>query len=192
MRALIYDVHGNVLALEAVLEDVHAAGANRFLLGGDYGLFGPWPEETVATLRGLPDATWIRGNVDRWTARRDSVIAKLPVGWFHVGPKKDVPKNACYVARCHGACVWVTPDGLEGLTRLTLIVMDIATIDPDPAPTKTVETYYYDEKNRLSKVVKQVVPADTDGAATPPSGALKRRREFHNELRNLLQFRQGG
>ena len=71
MRALIYDVHGNVLALEAVLEDAHAAGANGFLLGGDYGLFGPWPEETVATLRRLPDATWIRGNVDRWTARRD-------------------------------------------------------------------------------------------------------------------------
>ncbi|TML98011.1 MAG: metallophosphoesterase, partial [Actinobacteria bacterium] len=71
MRALIYDVHGNVLALEAVLEDAHAAGANGFLLGGDYGLFGPCPEETVATLRGLPDATWIRGNVDRWTARRD-------------------------------------------------------------------------------------------------------------------------
>ena len=41
MRALIYDVHGNVLALEAVLEDAHAAGANGFLLGGDYGLFGP-------------------------------------------------------------------------------------------------------------------------------------------------------
>src|SRR5437764_5487817 len=71
MRALIYDVHGNVLALQAVLEDAGAAGAGGFLLGGDYGLFGPWPEETVATLRELPDATWIRGNVDRWSAHPD-------------------------------------------------------------------------------------------------------------------------
>lgn len=66
--ALLYDVHGNLPALEAVLADARAAGARRYLLGGDYGLFGPWPAETVARLRELPDATWIRGNVDRWTA----------------------------------------------------------------------------------------------------------------------------
>jgi putative phosphoesterase len=71
VRALIYDVHGNLPALEAVLGDARTAGANSFLLGGDYGLFGPWPAETVATLRELPNATWIRGNVDRWTARPD-------------------------------------------------------------------------------------------------------------------------
>ena len=29
---------------------------------------GRCPAETVAALRALPDATWIRGNVDRWTA----------------------------------------------------------------------------------------------------------------------------
>ena len=50
-----------------------AAGAQRFLLGGDYALFGPWPAETVARLRQLQNATWIRGNVDRWTANPDQV-----------------------------------------------------------------------------------------------------------------------
>src|SRR4029450_10582741 len=44
------------------------AGAKRSLLGGDYAVFGGWPAETVARLRELPDATWIRGNVDRWAA----------------------------------------------------------------------------------------------------------------------------
>jgi predicted phosphodiesterase len=68
MRALLYDVHGNLLALRAVLEDARGAGARTFLLGGDYGLFGPWPAETVSELRQVSDATWIRGNVDRWTA----------------------------------------------------------------------------------------------------------------------------
>ena len=68
MLALLYDVHGNLPALEAVLEDASGAGAERYLLGGDYALFGPWPAETVTRLRKLENATWIRGNVDRWTA----------------------------------------------------------------------------------------------------------------------------
>jgi diadenosine tetraphosphatase ApaH/serine/threonine PP2A family protein phosphatase len=64
--ALIYDVHGNLPAVEAVLADARAADAQRFLLGGDYALFGPFQAESVAALRALPHATWIRGNVDRW------------------------------------------------------------------------------------------------------------------------------
>jgi diadenosine tetraphosphatase ApaH/serine/threonine PP2A family protein phosphatase len=71
VRALIYDVHGNLPAVEAVIDDARGAGADSFLLGGDYGLFGPWPAETVAVLHELSEAIWIRGNVDRWTARPD-------------------------------------------------------------------------------------------------------------------------
>jgi predicted phosphodiesterase len=70
MLALLYDVHGNLPALDAVLADADAAGAERFLLGGDYAVFGAWPVETIARLRAL-DATWIRGNVDRWAAQSD-------------------------------------------------------------------------------------------------------------------------
>jgi diadenosine tetraphosphatase ApaH/serine/threonine PP2A family protein phosphatase len=61
--ALLYDIHGNLPALEAVLAD--AADADEFLLGGDYATFGAWPVEAVERLRDL-DAEWIRGNVDRW------------------------------------------------------------------------------------------------------------------------------
>ncbi|HEX2233662.1 MAG TPA: metallophosphoesterase family protein [Thermoleophilaceae bacterium] len=67
MLALLYDVHGNLLALEAVLEDASNAGADRFLLGGDYAVAGGWPLETVERLKQL-DARWIRGNADRWLA----------------------------------------------------------------------------------------------------------------------------
>jgi diadenosine tetraphosphatase ApaH/serine/threonine PP2A family protein phosphatase len=66
--ALLYDVHGNALALAAVLADARARGADRWLLGGDYSLFGPEPEETIAQLRELQPALWIRGNGERWTA----------------------------------------------------------------------------------------------------------------------------
>lgn len=51
-----------------MLEDARAQGADRWLLGGDYAVFGGWPAETVARLRELDEATWIRGNVDRWAA----------------------------------------------------------------------------------------------------------------------------
>jgi predicted phosphodiesterase len=62
---LLYDIHGNLPALEAVLAD--AADVDSWVLGGDYTLFGAWPAETVARLREL-DARWIRGNGERWTA----------------------------------------------------------------------------------------------------------------------------
>lgn len=68
--ALLYDVHGNLPALEAVLADARAQGATAHVLGGDYAAFGAWPAETVAALDVLDqDATiWIRGNWDRWLA----------------------------------------------------------------------------------------------------------------------------
>jgi diadenosine tetraphosphatase ApaH/serine/threonine PP2A family protein phosphatase len=65
--ACLYDIHGSLPALQAVLDDAAAAGADSYLLGGDYGAWGPHPLECVERLRGLPDATWIRGNGERWT-----------------------------------------------------------------------------------------------------------------------------
>jgi diadenosine tetraphosphatase ApaH/serine/threonine PP2A family protein phosphatase len=65
--ALLYDIHGNLPALKAVLDDARDGGVTEFLLGGDYALFGAWPERTIAALRRLEPATWIRGNGERWT-----------------------------------------------------------------------------------------------------------------------------
>jgi predicted phosphodiesterase len=64
--ALLYDIHGNLPALEAVLEDAEREGVDRYLLGGDYASWSPWPAETIERLRSLPNATWIRGNGERW------------------------------------------------------------------------------------------------------------------------------
>jgi diadenosine tetraphosphatase ApaH/serine/threonine PP2A family protein phosphatase len=66
MLGVLYDAHGNLPALEAVLAEAERAGVDEWLLGGDYCAFGPWPVETLARLRELPNATWIRGNGERW------------------------------------------------------------------------------------------------------------------------------
>ena len=87
--ALLYDIHGNLSALEAVLADARAAGAQGFVLGGDYALFGPHPGETIAALRELPAATWIRGNGERWTADASQA------------PDNDVVQGA--IGACAGA-----------------------------------------------------------------------------------------
>ena len=76
MLALLYDVHGNLPALEAVLDD---CPADRYLLGGDYAVAGAWPRQTLECLDGL-DAEWIRGNADRWLVdAHDAPEAAVPL-----------------------------------------------------------------------------------------------------------------
>ena len=61
--AALYDIHGNLPALEAVLAEVDA---EKILVGGD-AVLGPLPKETLALLRER-GATFIRGNCDREVA----------------------------------------------------------------------------------------------------------------------------
>lgn len=64
--AVLADIHGNLPALEAVLAEVDAAGADAIVLNGDLA-DGPMPAETVDRLAGLGDrAIWVGGNGDRW------------------------------------------------------------------------------------------------------------------------------
>jgi predicted phosphodiesterase len=80
--AVLYDIHGNLPALEAVLADARAQGAKSFFLGGDYTGFGPFPRETLAALDAIREPTvWIRGNGERWQRElpldRPEVIASM-------------------------------------------------------------------------------------------------------------------
>lgn len=54
-------------------------------------------------------------------------VSGLKPGWFGVGPKGDVPKNAAYVGQYGKTFVWVMPDHVESLTRMTLAILDIHT-----------------------------------------------------------------
>ena len=50
--AALYDIHGNLPALDAVLGEIRQAGVEQIVVGGDV-LPGPMPVETLARLSGL-------------------------------------------------------------------------------------------------------------------------------------------
>ncbi|MBV8940296.1 MAG: metallophosphoesterase family protein, partial [Solirubrobacterales bacterium] len=63
--ASLYDIHGNLPALEAVLADVGRSRVDKVVVGGDVAS-GPLPAQTVEALLALGDRAWfVRGNADR-------------------------------------------------------------------------------------------------------------------------------
>ena len=76
-EAVLFDIHGNVDALEAVLTEADALGCEGLVLGGDYAFLGPAPAECVDRLRDDPrPAVAIRGNTDRMIAEGGDPIGE--------------------------------------------------------------------------------------------------------------------
>src|SRR3954447_17584780 len=70
--AALYDVHGNLPALEAVLAELSHEEPDLILVGGDVAA-GPMPCETLALLREAgPRVRFVRGNADRELASEPS------------------------------------------------------------------------------------------------------------------------
>jgi predicted phosphodiesterase len=63
--AVFSDVHGNAVALEAVLADIKRHGVAQMAYGGDLAFGGPAPEACVARIRAL-GIPCVRGNTDEW------------------------------------------------------------------------------------------------------------------------------
>lgn len=63
--AVLSDIHGNLLALDAVMTDVESQGVDEVWCGGDVAWGGPWATECIRRVR---DAGWatVRGNTDVW------------------------------------------------------------------------------------------------------------------------------
>jgi putative phosphoesterase len=62
--AALYDVHGNLPALEAVLAELEGEDLDQTVFGGDL-TWGPQPHETLELVRSLAGASYVRGNADR-------------------------------------------------------------------------------------------------------------------------------
>jgi predicted phosphodiesterase len=67
MRIVIFsDVHGNIVALEAVLAEIRRTAApDALFVAGDLAMSGPRPVEALAQLRALEDARFVMGNTDK-------------------------------------------------------------------------------------------------------------------------------
>jgi predicted phosphodiesterase len=65
-HGVIADVHGNEVALRAVLDDAASCGVDQWWVLGDLVLFGPRPAETLQLLQSLPGVEMLRGNTDRY------------------------------------------------------------------------------------------------------------------------------
>ena len=70
--AILADVHGNHAALEAVISDAKAKGAEGYLLLGDYIRDTPQQNEIVECIRNLPNCTVILGNGDKGVLSLDA------------------------------------------------------------------------------------------------------------------------
>ena len=121
MLAVLYDVHANLPALEAVLADARAKGATAFFFGGDLVGFGPLQRETFAAIRAIDEPTiFIRGNGERWLREppvdRPEVVRNLSdhvnrfsdddLEWLYRLPERAEVDGVAYV---HG-CWWSDVD----------------------------------------------------------------------------------
>lgn len=84
--AAIYDIHGNLPALEAVMDEVRLADVEHIIIGGDV-VPGPMPAETLGYLSDLDiPVQFIRGNGDRvvLAQMRGGDISEVPEGFRDV------------------------------------------------------------------------------------------------------------
>ena len=76
----IYDIHGNLPALEAVLQDIRRADVDQVVVGGDV-VPGPMPRETIECLLALDfPVQFIQGNgeADVLTAMAGMEVSRVP------------------------------------------------------------------------------------------------------------------
>lgn len=102
MRVAIFsDVHGNTIALDAVLTDVAAAGVDAHWFVGDAVALGFDPVGTVERLTSLPGLKAVRGNTDRDCAQEPP---ELEAGLFDLVTRN--PDRARRAAAIMRNCAW--------------------------------------------------------------------------------------
>lgn len=96
--AVLADIHGNLPALEAVLDDLQRRGKpDAMWVLGDLAAFYPWPAETIDLLRSLPGTSFIRGNTDRYlvTGQRHIIPVRTEKEWDRF-PQALALRDECF------------------------------------------------------------------------------------------------
>ena len=69
--ALLSDIHGNSLALDATLADIETTDVDEYWILGDIVALGPDPVGVLQRLSTMPNCKFIRGNTDRYVVTGD-------------------------------------------------------------------------------------------------------------------------
>lgn len=70
--AIMADIHGNAIALDAVLQDIEQhGGVDEYWVLGDIVALGPSPVEVLEHLSALSNVEYVRGNTERYVCTRD-------------------------------------------------------------------------------------------------------------------------
>ncbi|MHB1392976.1 MAG: metallophosphoesterase family protein [Clostridia bacterium] len=64
--AIISDIHGNSVALEAVIHDIQQQKIESVIFLGDLVMLGPEPRLVINMLQELKPICWVKGNTDIW------------------------------------------------------------------------------------------------------------------------------
>src|SRR4029078_8051377 len=99
---LLYDVHGNLPALDAALTDARSTPVTRWVLGGDYASFGAWPVEVIERMDALDNARWIRATWDR----------------VQLGARADMPRGEALQPALASVVERLGPELIERLAAL--------------------------------------------------------------------------
>lgn len=85
--AAISDIHGNLVALEAVLKDLKRQGADQVVCLGDLAFKGPWPGKCISRVREL-SIPCIHGNTDLYLLKAAGLepTRPLPAGQDQLPP----------------------------------------------------------------------------------------------------------
>lgn len=90
--AALYDIHGNLPALEAVLSEIDREGVDVIVVGGDI-VPGPMSRDVLETLQSLGDrVSWIRGNCE------GDVVEAFDGGTFSHIKSKEVREAILWTA----------------------------------------------------------------------------------------------
>jgi len=72
--AILSDIHGNSIALDAVLEHIETiGGVDGWCFVGDYAAIGYDPVGVLERITRLPNAVYVRGNTERYITRKNTL-----------------------------------------------------------------------------------------------------------------------
>ena len=124
--AVLSDIHGNLEALEAVLQVCSAMGVEKFIVLGDIVGYNADPAKCIEIIRNLNPAAVVRGNHDDYAISSNmensgfNINAQIAIQWTHDHLSEEdrewlskLPYKAV-IPECNATAVHATLDSPEG------------------------------------------------------------------------------